>query len=123
MTDKVTIAHTDWGASLLVNPGADLADKNLHQVVKELLTHLRKVGKMKIIMEENRPSDIKSITHLYQEARNFMLAGGSGFKVAMVAPAKVDKENSKFYVNACFNRGFEVKYFSLRNEAMLWLLG
>jgi uncharacterized protein YbcV (DUF1398 family) len=66
-----------------------------------------------------------TILDIFTKVQSYLEKGLSKeIKEAVILPENTKSaENLKFYETACLNRGFTVKVFKARDEALNWLLG
>lgn len=120
--NKLTITETEWGVSMEIADGTYLNDNSVLTRINQLIMNLKEKAKRKILIDRTKNRTTKSVVGLFEEVELFRKLGGTGFRVALIAPDKFDNENSKFVENAGMNRGIFVKYFRNCDEAMQWLL-
>jgi hypothetical protein len=113
---------TEWGVTIGAADGTNLETEEIQSIVQTLLQRLKESGKNKILIDRSHNYTSKSLTTLYSEASHFQKLGGAGFRVAVIAPNFYNDDNAKFYETVAHNRGFNVKYFPNKEDALQWIL-
>ena len=122
MNENINIQYNDWGATLKIKDGNKLADPEILNMVKSMINQLRHVDKKRLLIFGMENIALKETVDLYQEIDLFEKLGGNGFKVAFVAPHRVNDEHAKFAELVGVNRGILIKYLASEKEAILWLM-
>ncbi len=122
MEENIVIIEEEWGASLKIKDGTKLQDQSVLAKVTKMISDLREKNKRKIMILGMENMKDKATVNVYQEIEMFQKLGGNGFKVAFLAPHRVNDENAKFAELVGLNRGVFIQYFAQKEEALAWLL-
>lgn len=122
MKNNIIINEEVWGASIKVQDGTKLQNKEVLDRVITMINLLREKNKKKILILGMDNHKDKTTVNVYQEIELFQKLGGNGFKVAFLAPHRMEDNNAKFAELVGSNRGVQIKYFAEYSEAENWLI-
>ncbi|MEI6021001.1 MAG: hypothetical protein WCR21_07715, partial [Bacteroidota bacterium] len=105
-----------------VQDGTKLQNKEVLDRVITMINLLREKNKKKILILGMDNHKDKTTVNVYQEIELSQKLGGNGFKVAFLAPHRMEDNNAKFAELVGSNRGVQIKYFAEYSEAENWLI-
>jgi hypothetical protein len=118
-----SLKHDDTlGIVNLVYEG-ELSGDDLREATREGILLSQKHDAVKAIVDCTRQEKTGDILDLYEFPDLYSQAGlNRAMRIALVMPIATElHELARFYEDVCVNRGWQVKNFDTREEALAWL--
>ena len=96
--------------------------KELHQAFQDVVALCRESGRMKVLVDCTQMTGGHDLFDLMELIANFEARGvPHTFKEAVLMRGQLNRREIEFYETAALNRGFNVRMFGNKAEALAWL--